>query len=434
MKIKSLSTITICLIVGIINLTEANLLWADTPVDNTAYLAGTAVTDPSIPIVNEAGGYNPQLNKIDKDMNSGFSSITTELKNLSLLITSLVSGSVNTAAGLMFTLTPNLHNTISANYSNTVSSPTVINNTSALNVAQTGRIFNATQNSPINYLTLSHLSGLIPLPAVNGGDSNNTTQENAAPFSLDTLLGPTNYQDTQDLEARQFIAFSTFQSTPYSNLPPSILRSKNANVTGYKAYLGTYAALQSIGTSNLDWLYTQRQPIAGLGTLAGIPSNNTDASPLQVDEFMAARRALNPEWYQNMETAPPATIARETLYTLAEIRWELYQSKQLMQRLLATDSALELEQTQTAVRPQLNKLENEVQVNFNYKYRSDLQNMLQKADSSSSSVIATMGASSMPSAVPTMGNPTFIPAQSTGSAPLAIAPPPSALPTNMQSN
>ncbi len=50
-----------------------------------------------------------------------------------------------------------------------------------------------------------------------------------------------------------------------------------------------------------------------------------DASPAEIADFAATRRANDPNWYNTMTAAPPATIERETLYVLVELQRQLLQ-------------------------------------------------------------------------------------------------------------
>jgi|GEM_PF-2277621 len=116
----------------------------------------------------------------------------------------------------------------------------------------------------------------------------------------------------------------------------------------YLVNLRQYVAEQSVGLGNMGYILNERKPIENLAVKAGLPDSdkNPNASPAQIDEYMAKKRAANSNWYFAMETAAPTTITRETLYVLAEMRYEMYRNRQLQERILATLSAIQLHQLQ----------------------------------------------------------------------------------------
>jgi hypothetical protein len=89
-----------------------------------------------------------------------------------------------------------------------------------------------------------------------------------------------------------------------------------------------------------------------------------DASPLQVKEYLATRRSTNPQWYDDMSKASPATVSRETLFVLAEIRQELFNIQQQNERMLATMSAMGGQLNMTG-KTNLKRLEGEVKEKIN---------------------------------------------------------------------
>lgn len=142
----------------------------------------------------------------------------------------------------------------------------------------------------------------------------------------------------------KFIAFSSL-TNPQAN---------------YLTALGSFIAAQSVALNNLYDMFAKRMVVSGLGRNVGMvrlyPTDENDqgpigaaiadASPMQVDEYMANRRIMNPKWYADMETAPHATVSRETLYVLAEIRQEMFQQRMMMEKMTANIAAFQLQQAQ----------------------------------------------------------------------------------------
>lgn len=155
--------------------------------------------------------------------------------------------------------------------------------------------------------------------------------------------------------------FNTLTPPAYSPTQVSQFRS-TPKVQLYLAELRSYASAQSVGLSNLYRLYAERIIQQGLGRILNVHKYSTvdangnitpgevipDVSPLQAEEYLAKRRVYDPGWYKSMESATsPLTLARETLYVLAEMRLEMYKTRMEYQRLLATVSAMQLTQMKT---------------------------------------------------------------------------------------
>ncbi len=295
--------------------------------------------------------YTSILNKIEADLQY----ISGQAQSLSVYINETINTTAKTIGQAIYTPSPDLKSTMSGNYSITVSAPAKQQASYNASSNSLGTIFtNGIGNKSI-LNSISSLSDSVPIPSSHTATASDITQQQTAPFNLDTLLLPSSYNQNETDDTNQFINYVTFQSMPFPNLAPKELESTTAVMQSYKAFLGTYAALQSIGTSNLEALSAERQPVSGLGTLAGM--NTADASPLQVDEYNAERRTLNPQWYDQMETANPVTLSRETLYVLAEVRAELYTQRIIQERMLATMSAMQLMQTQKDIRPTLKNMQ-----------------------------------------------------------------------------
>jgi hypothetical protein len=127
----------------------------------------------------------------------------------------------------------------------------------------------------------------------------------------------------------------------YSNTDSRCTMNNVQNTPAAQAYRLAYREFTTFKTTALDTLYRlyyERMPIKGLGRQAGIPGAD-NASIMQVDEYMAMHR-LQPTWYQQEAQMPPATVAREALNVLSEIRYEAFEQRLEMERMNAMLAAL----------------------------------------------------------------------------------------------
>jgi hypothetical protein len=219
------------------------------------------------------------------------------------------------------------------------------------------------------------------------------SNQGPSPFSLDTLIGKISFPDgsaqgsndcqsapgqasgnkplCQSYAAQGFIGFLSGLSNPPLVPAFNTLKGKgvgqdaattfrnSSTVQNYLAELRAYTAAQSVGLDNFYHLYAERIIQTGLGKTLNVHKFSAvsaqgqttpgepvpDVSPLQAEEYLATRRVYDPEWYKNMESATsPLTLARETLYTLAEIRLELFRARLENERVLAAISATQLQQ------------------------------------------------------------------------------------------
>lgn len=163
-------------------------------------------------------------------------------------------------------------------------------------------------------------------------------------MSLDSLLGPRGFslrraeegELTPVIIADNFIKFSAGLSELFlldNRLPPNRLNEEGKNQREvFLVGLLARAAKQSVGLSNLNQMFARR-----------IRNARTGKSPLEHEHEMVTRR-LKEKWHDDMEKATPLTLQREMLYLLAEINYQLYQQRRDNERLLATVSAMQLEQ------------------------------------------------------------------------------------------
>lgn len=176
-------------------------------------------------------------------------------------------------------------------------------------------------------------------------------------FSFSSLLQPLAYTD-QGTAAANFLTFITQgynnPSTPinYGSFQAKMAQAENAtdkmslylqllqdnNYINYQLSARSAIASRSVAVNNFQNLITERTPVTGLGTTAGLPGGG-NASPLQVESYLATRRANTPAWYTQVQTESPTSVQRETLVVLAEIEAQNFQAHLDSERLLATLSA-----------------------------------------------------------------------------------------------
>lgn len=242
---------------------------------------------------------------------------------------------------------------------------------------------------------ISSLFSILPNLQVSAPGAGGGSQEGPSPFDLGTLLGKVAFPDgetqtnkgcqskpplkpdaplCQNYAAQGLIGYISALSNPplvpaFSGLKKQGVTENQAaelrdsdKVKRYLAELRSYVAAQSVGINNFYYLYAQRIIQEGLGKTLNVHKPSTvnatgaitagevipDVSPLQAEEYLANRRVRDPAWYKDMEsTTSPLTIARETLYVLAEMRWELFKTRLENQRLLATLSTVQLQSMRT---------------------------------------------------------------------------------------
>jgi hypothetical protein len=115
------------------------------------------------------------------------------------------------------------------------------------------------------------------------------------------------------------------------------------NYRDYQLSVRSDTATRSVAINNFEKMIAERTPIKNLGKLAGLKDKDgksiDDASPLQVQSYLANRRVDNPKWYAHVQSATQQNVARETLVVLAEIESQNFQAHMDRERLLATISA-----------------------------------------------------------------------------------------------
>lgn len=195
-----------------------------------------------------------------------------------------------------------------------------------------------------------------------------------ASLNLESLVGPLQYSSQVDKNttlstqqaAENFIKLLSGQAAPspgidFSQIKPEDLRSALQNPLAQQYLIQKRAQIANIGVgiNNLYSLYAERFPIP-YGKDISVPSNvklpswmtkTGNVSVLALDQFMATRRLMRNkddsknDWSTQMEKATPATLQREMVYLLAEIRYELFQNRMVNERILATLSAMQVQAT-----------------------------------------------------------------------------------------
>lgn len=219
-------------------------------------------------------------------------------------------------------------------------------------------------------LTTNTSNGLYALPACTSSGAAVTSTGNCynpgtptpsttVNYNLNSLIGYSYYTTpAQKQNALNFIQFASGLAEPVGTLDMSKCTSSKClqqpAVAKYLASLRAYAAKQSVGLSTLYEMFAQRNllmqdqngnPIH-LGQNAGLPTtspNYPDASPDQVEYYLASRRVNDPNWYASMETANSTTLMRENLYIAAENRMEMMKMRRDIERLTAIIAVMQLE-------------------------------------------------------------------------------------------
>lgn len=289
-------------------------------------------------------------------------SIVQVLNHIAARIDSIVS----VVASYIFQPTPNIGTTVTTNYTNFTITPQIVSQvtqladqdltqglsptsesltlnltllTKALRASDSVILGSAAQQA-LQSNALNFLRGTGPVP---------TTQQQAlaannANFDYQSLVSYPGYTQQQQAYALNYIRTVADMATPVSkfSLQDKIKNDKDFQTLQlryqqqvindvesspkyqiYQARRRTILAQQSAGLTNLYRIYAKRIPQPSLQ--AGDSGLNTPAPSIQqIEDYIATWRVSNPNWYAQMSTAAPTTIARETLFVLAEIERELH--------------------------------------------------------------------------------------------------------------
>ena len=172
-----------------------------------------------------------------------------------------------------------------------------------------------------------------------------------ANFDFNTLISPLSYDKNGEAQAKNFLQFMSRIGTSntairWASLTPEQKEKLQTTEQGrdYRVDMRSLAAVRSIALNNLYYLLAERMPQDTLGTQAGL--TEASGSQKQIENYLATRRIHSKQWYEAMATASPTTLQRENLFVLAEMEQQLYQLHQDNERVLATLSAMLLQNTQ----------------------------------------------------------------------------------------
>lgn len=118
--------------------------------------------------------------------------------------------------------------------------------------------------------------------------------------------------------------------------------TSNPDFQRFQLDLRSIEAKQSLLLSNFNYLKEQTTKQKGLGTAYNLEDKNgnpiKDASPYEIDQYQLNKTVYNPDWYKQMKTASPATLARQQLLLTSMLLRTQYKNEQLNERLLATET------------------------------------------------------------------------------------------------
>ncbi len=155
-------------------------------------------------------------------------------------------------------------------------------------------------------------------------------------FNIGSLLSTTTIKpkSVEDKDAQILLQFVSGLNNSVSGLPKTIVNRGLGPVDEFQNKFGTYLAQQSVGLNALYNLLNERLVKKGLGTQLGGPQQ--DMSPLGLDQYMATRRLDTSEgdnsWSSKLSTSTPAQMAKEQLMLLAEMRYEMYLTRQTLEQ------------------------------------------------------------------------------------------------------
>lgn len=157
----------------------------------------------------------------------------------------------------------------------------------------------------------------------------------------DSLFGPRAFKNEKEGDAtlndsqmaQKYIELSGGLLTPFAHkdfLPSAEFRvDRVVPRDHYLMRVYNYVARESLGMSNLYQIFGSRLTTNGKSAVQA--------------EYDSATRRLKPEWHDEMEKAAPLTVAREMIYLMAEMNYQMYQQRRMNERMLATMSMIQLQ-------------------------------------------------------------------------------------------
>ncbi len=181
-------------------------------------------------------------------------------------------------------------------------------------------------------------------------------------FNIGSLLSTTTISPKSDEEknAQVLLQFVSGLNNAVSALPSKIVSRGLGSVNQFQNQFGTYLAQQSVGLNALYNLLNERLVKKGLGAQLG--GSQTDMSPLGLDEYMATRRldVNDPNgWLSQLSTATPAQMSKEQLMLLAEMRYEMFLTRQTLEQ-MTTLMAVQQLQLNSADAVKLQQIKNNI--------------------------------------------------------------------------
>jgi hypothetical protein len=154
-----------------------------------------------------------------------------------------------------------------------------------------------------------------------------------------TLLSNTMLNDKQAPQANSFIQVLADGGNRIPQLDPELIDKVKGTpeAVSYLNTMATYNAATSVALSTFNTMLAERLPA---------PAFNKKDSILSFDEKGAARR-MQDAWISTVPKMTTVDLLRESLYTQAEMRYEMFQLHMQLEQLNATLAALLLSQQQT---------------------------------------------------------------------------------------
>jgi hypothetical protein len=175
-----------------------------------------------------------------------------------------------------------------------------------------------------------------PKPNINKNSVTSYFESQAAHFNIGSLLSTSTIapNTAADKNAQILLQFVSGLNGSVTGLPAKIINNGLGPVDQFQTQFGTYLAQNSVGLNALYNLLNERIVKKGLGAQLG--GSQADMSPLGLDEYMATRRldVNDPNgWMTQLSTITPAQMSKEQLMLLAEMRYEMYLTRQSLEQI-----------------------------------------------------------------------------------------------------
>lgn len=194
----------------------------------------------------------------------------------------------------------------------------------------------AAKNSALSYLGM--LGQLAPRPS--------DTSIPQIPVSASQMLGDGRAMSLSDIE---YPASATNKKAEIIRLRKQTAPVISGLQGAYRSGLRTYFSTRNMALSNLYTLYSDRaiNIPTQIETADGVKKTAV-CTPHEINHYQAQWR-FDPraKWRENIAATTPANVNRQAVYLLAEIRQQLYLNQQLLERMLATMSIVQLQSAKT---------------------------------------------------------------------------------------